>query len=103
MWNDISDMQLITMALKDASLSKENNPFIREKYSELRKKIISESNNEPYLKEVSLNFLHKYNPDYGDGRTCECGHPYYRHFDSYENMEACGCKYCGCYEFKEKG
>lgn len=32
---------------------------------------------------------------------CKCGHTYYRHFDSYENMEPVGCKYCPCYRFKE--
>ncbi len=42
-----------------------------------------------------------YNLLYGDDRICECGHSYYRHFDSYENMENAGCKYCGCMEFVE--
>ena len=44
---------------------------------------------------------HKYNPKYGDDRVCECGHAYYRHFDSYEDMYPCGCKYCDCYTFVE--
>lgn len=56
--------------------------------------------NEPYIVDYYENL--KYNPEYGDDRECECGHPYYRHFDSYENMEIAGCKYCGCWEFKEK-
>lgn len=43
----------------------------------------------------------KYNPNYGDNRLCECGHSYVRHFDPYEDMEPCGCKYCSCYRFKE--
>jgi len=43
----------------------------------------------------------KYNPKYGDNRLCKCGHTYYRHFDSYEGMDACGCKYCDCREFSE--
>jgi hypothetical protein len=42
-----------------------------------------------------------YNPKYGNDRVCECGHTYDRHFDSYEDMAAVGCKYCECYEFKE--
>lgn len=42
-----------------------------------------------------------YNPEYGDDRICRCGHHYYRHFDSYEDNAAVGCKYCGCYDFKE--
>lgn len=43
----------------------------------------------------------KYNPNYGDNRICNCGHVYERHFDSYEDNEAVGCKYCNCFEFKE--
>jgi hypothetical protein len=45
------------------------------------------------------DYKFEYNPKFGDDKECECGHPYYRHFDTYENMDACGCKYCGCYEF----
>ena len=37
-----------------------------------------------------------------DDLMCKCGHPYYRHFDSYEDMEFVVCKYCGCRDFKEK-
>lgn len=43
-----------------------------------------------------------YDPKFGDDRVCECGHKYYRHFDTYENMKAVGCKYCQCGTFKEK-
>lgn len=56
----------------------------------------------PYLKKEIITTVYSYNPNYGDNRICECGHTYIRHFDSYENMEPCGCKYCGCYTFKEK-
>jgi len=42
-----------------------------------------------------------YNPNYGDDRMCKCGHPYYRHFDGYEDNAAVGCKYCECYTFEE--
>lgn len=31
---------------------------------------------------------------------CTCGHPYYRHFDTYEDMYPNGCKYCACREFQ---
>lgn len=41
-----------------------------------------------------------YNRDYGDDKICICGHPYYRHFDTYENMRPVGCKYCDCQEFR---
>ena len=45
-----------------------------------------------------------YDPKFGDDRVCECGHQYYRHFDTWDDMKAVGCKYCGslCYVFKEK-
>ena len=57
-----------------------------------------------------------YDAAFGDDRLCVCGtglpswgnspyerghHTYYRHFDSYDNMRAVGCKYCGCGTFKE--
>lgn len=60
------------------------------------------NNEKPYLEETKVIVIRKYNPNYGDDRVCECGHNYYRHFDSYDNMVAVGCKYCGCLEFKEK-
>jgi hypothetical protein len=57
----------------------------------------------PYLEEVKIKRIKKYNPNYGDYRICKCGHPYYRHFDTYEDMYPCGCKYCcDCYDFEEK-
>ena len=56
----------------------------------------------PYLEYEYKATFKKYNPNYGDNRICECGHPYHRHFDSYENMRPVGCKYCYCREFKEK-
>lgn len=41
-----------------------------------------------------------YDKNYGDHRECTCGHPYYRHFDSYkDDMLHLGCKYCECYDF----
>lgn len=46
-----------------------------------------------------LNPYFTYIPDFGDARLCVCGHEYHRHFDSYENMEPCGCKYCSCRTF----
>ncbi len=52
---------------------------------------------QPYL--YSLRLEKKYNPNYKDEVPCRCGHSYNKHFDSYENMEAVGCKYCDCYEY----
>lgn len=56
---------------------------------------------QPYLKRRKSLTLYCYNPNYGDSKVCSCGHPYYRHFDTYEQMEAVGCKYCQCLKFKE--
>ncbi len=55
----------------------------------------------PYLEETETTIVRKYNPDYGMDRVCNCGHPYYRHFDSYESNDPVGCKYCDCYTFEE--
>lgn len=55
----------------------------------------------PYIITIRTIEERSYNPEYGDDRICECGHSYYRHFDSYEEMEPAGCKYCGCDEFIE--
>lgn len=66
------------------------------------KELVNDIINEPYIKTVTVDVLSEYNPEYGDNRECKCGHVYYRHFDSYEEMEAIGCKYCRCYEFVEK-
>lgn len=57
---------------------------------------------DPYIKMYRLKEDLFYNKDFGDNKECQCGHPYYRHFDTYEQMEAIGCKYCQCYTFEEK-
>lgn len=54
----------------------------------------------PYLEKIITVKI--YNPDYGDNRVCQCGHKYYRHFDTFEDMEAVGCKYCPCHDFVEE-
>ena len=55
----------------------------------------------PYIRTEKVFVEYKYNPNYGDDRICECGHEYHRHFDSHENMDAVGCKYCQCRKFKD--
>lgn len=57
--------------------------------------------NSPYIVTKKVVSTRAYNPDYGDERVCICGHTYYRHFDSWEEMDACGCKYCECRTFIE--
>ena len=43
-----------------------------------------------------------YDPTCDTEAECKCGHPYYRHFDSYNDMEPVGCKYCECRTFEGK-
>ena len=52
---------------------------------------------QPYIEKKRTVRL--YNKNYGDDRICVCGHFYYRHFDTYNDMENVGCKYCGCNNF----
>lgn len=56
----------------------------------------------PYIEKTITTVKRMYNPQYGNDKVCECGHSYYRHFDSYEHMEDVGCKYCGCRDFEEQ-
>ncbi len=65
----------------EKSLSNEEQPYIYKPFSFPHQKV-------------------EFNPNYPENATCECGHSYYRHFDSYENMAPVGCKYCGCGHFK---
>lgn len=51
----------------------------------------------PYIKKVRIDKI--WNPDYDPNAICVCGHPYERHFDSYDYMSNVGCKYCQCIEF----
>lgn len=51
---------------------------------------------ENYVKE---NMVGLWNPNHDQEAECRCGHPYHRHFDSYENMYPIGCKYCECDTF----
>lgn len=46
-----------------------------------------------------MPFAVAYEEAFGDDRECRCGHPYYRHFDTYEDMRPVGCKYCQCSRF----
>lgn len=81
-----------------------HNPEIKimdENMQEVAATLVS-SSDAPYLEYKYTKKIRKYNPNYGDNRMCVCGHPYHRHFDSYKNMDPCGCKYCGCNEFVEQ-
>lgn len=55
----------------------------------------------PYIEETVTTIERRYNPKYGNDRICQCGHTYYRHFDSWAQMDNVGCKYCHCHNFIE--
>lgn len=57
---------------------------------------------DPYVVIERVIRKFKWNPKYNQDALCECGHSYSRHFDPYERMEAVGCKYCSCCEFKPR-
>lgn len=80
-------------------ISKEDYKLMKELVLNYENNNFKSQDGEPYISKYRLEKTIGYNPKFGDDRECECGHPYYRHFDTYEDMEACGCKYCGCYEF----
>jgi hypothetical protein len=42
--------------------------------------------------QLLLETTGRYNLSYGDDIECKVGHPYYRHFDTYDNMDPCGYK-----------
>lgn len=52
---------------------------------------------EPELVTKIRNFFtpKAWDPDHDQDQRCVCGHSYYRHFDSHEEMDPVGCKYCG--------
>ena len=54
----------------------------------------------PYLIKRIVIKKKVFNPKFGDEKECKCGHTYYRHFDTFDDMAAIGCKYCQCYKFK---
>ena len=56
----------------------------------------------PYFIKHIMVEERSFNPKYVLDRICRCGHPYYRHFDSYTvDYDSVGCKYCDCYTFEE--
>lgn len=90
-------MKYITQEQKDQfeALLASDNPNV----SELQKAI------SVLLDQVDVMGAKAYDPKFGATRLCKCGHPYYRHFDTYEDMAPVGCKYCGydCPSFRDSG
>jgi hypothetical protein len=77
-------------------ISKEDYELMKDLVERYENNQFGVKDTKPYIYEYKVDRTRKYNKDFGDDKECECGHPYYRHFDTYEDMEACGCKYCGC-------
>lgn len=82
------------LTFKDIQKEVENLKEMVKNYNQLSK-------DEPYLYNIDIELLPVYNRHYGDERKCKCGHTYERHFDSWDDMVACGCKYCDCETFEE--
>lgn len=57
------------------------------------------SKEQPYLEQTVTHVQKLWNPKFDQEARCICGHKYYRHFDTYENMANVGCKYCDCRQF----
>jgi len=64
--------------------------------------LLNSKDEKTYIEEYLKEIFKEYDKSFGDDRVCNCGHPYYRHFDTYNEMYPCGCKYCECREFNEK-
>jgi hypothetical protein len=83
-------------------ISEENYTLMKKYIAEYEnKESNTDTEEKPYIETLGLKIKLQYNPKYGDHRECNCGHPYHRHFDSYEEMSVVGCKYCGCFIFQE--
>lgn len=82
----------------ELSFTKEKDEF--ERQNEMLEDEIRE---QPYLVSHLVAFQSRWNPAYPEHKLCSCGHYYVRHFDSYENMKAVGCKYCECCKFEAAG
>lgn len=52
---------------------------------------------------LPIDLIDQYDSNFGDNKECLCGHEYYRHFDTYDNMAAIGCKYCSPYTYRSSG
>lgn len=55
----------------------------------------------PYLVKAEVVYTKHYNPDYGDGRECTCGHTYHEHFRNNLPVLYCEGEDCYCREFEQ--
>lgn len=56
--------------------------------------LLVERTESPYILRTRSMEIH--NPEFPEGAICNCGHKYYRHFDTHDDMLPVGCKYCLC-------
>lgn len=94
--------EMMTLWLKDSVTTPGVKKYFTKLLENMEKIDVELTPEEPYLTEEVVTVVYKYNSNYGDDRVCMCGHEYYRHFDTYDDMAAVGCKYCDCMEFVEK-
>ena len=95
---DMNKMRYITRQEETAyrKLCEDENPSVKECQKAIKH----------LLNQVDVMGDAPYDPYFGDNRLCTCGHPYYRHFDTYEDMAPVGCKYCPldrCSGFQDSG
>lgn len=78
-----------------------NNEYheIRDEFVRLieQEEVTQHNGTAPVLPSMEDEIAEQYDEKFGDNKLCLCGHPYYRHFDTYEQMSAVGCKYCSHY------
>lgn len=77
-------------------------PWTEEVVSETKTQV--SRGDEPYIVHSVIRTVltKQWNKGYNQDALCNCGHPYYRHFDTYEEMYPIGCKYCDCHNFTPK-
>lgn len=56
----------------------------------------------PHCATCGCGDLPQWDKERNQDAECVCGHPYYRHFDTYDDMVGIGCKYCMCGRFAYK-
>jgi hypothetical protein len=79
----------------DIRISKENAVLIRDLFMYLNDDMRA------IAASIDVQLRRMWDEGHDQDALCLCGHPYHRHFDSYEDMEPIGCKYCVCDTFRE--
>ena len=102
---DLSSSSTLSFTDEGIVLSRKgSDDLVFQSMQDLKGFIEASSSESPHMESIKFSFdlVSSYNPKFGDDIDCVCGHPYERHFDRYEGMEAVGCKYCACLSFIEK-